>query len=72
MPKNQKTKLFLSSIITLIPIPIGLFLWNKLPEQVATHWDFNGVPNGWSSKEFAVFGLPLFLIPRQQLIRKRS
>ena len=62
MMKNQKAKLLLSSIITLIPIPIGLFLWNKLPEQVATHWDFNGVPNGWSSKEFAVFGLPLFLL----------
>ena len=62
MLKNPKLKLLLSSIITLIPIPIGLLLWKQLPDQVATHWDFNGAPNGWSSKEFAVIGLPLFLL----------
>ncbi len=62
MLKNQKTKLILTSVIILIPILVGLLLWDKLPDQVATHWDFNGVPNGWSSKEFAVFGLPMFLL----------
>ncbi len=62
MMKNQKTKLILSSVIILIPILVGLLLWDKLPDQVATHWNFNGVPNGWSSKEFAVFGLPMFLL----------
>ena len=62
MFKNQKIKLLISSIITLCPIPVGLLLWNQLPEQIATHWDFNGVPNGWSSKEFAVIGLPIFLL----------
>ncbi len=62
MLKNQKAKMIIASVIILIPILVGLLLWDKLPDQVATHWDFNGVPNGWSSKEFAVFGLPLFLL----------
>ena len=62
MLKNPKLKLILSSLITLIPIPIGLLLWDQLPAKMATHWDFNGVPNGWSSKEFAVIGLPLFIL----------
>ncbi len=61
MLKDQKTKLILTSVIILIPILIGLLLWNQLPDQMVTHWDFNGVPNGWSSKPFAVVGLPLFL-----------
>ena len=62
MLKNQKLKMLLASIITLIPIPIGLLIWDKLPDQIATHWDFAGNPNGWSSKEIAVIGMPLFLL----------
>ncbi len=62
MLKNQKAKLIITSAIILIPILIGLLLWNRLPDQVVTHWDANGVPSGWSSKLFAVVGLPLFLL----------
>ena len=54
--------MILTSIIILIPILVGLLLWNQLPDQVVTHWDGNGVPNGWSSKLFAVVGLPCFLL----------
>jgi len=36
-------------------------LWNKLPESVPTHWGFKGEVNGYSSKRFAVFGLPLIM-----------
>ena len=62
MLKNLKPKMLLTSMITILPILLGLLLWNKLPEQVVTHWDANGVPNGWSSKLFAVVGLPLFIL----------
>ena len=40
---------------------VGVLLWNKLPDTVATHFGSNGEANGWSSKAFAVFGLPAFL-----------
>lgn len=62
MLKNQKTKLLITSVIILIPLLAGLLLWNKLPDQMVTHWDANGVPNGWSSKLFTVVGLPAFLL----------
>ena len=62
MFKKLKMKLILSSLLILAPILVGLLLWDKLPEQMATHWDFNGTPNGWSSKEFSVIGLPIFLL----------
>lgn len=61
MKEKNRKKLILTSIVTLLPMVAGLFLWNRLPEQVATHFGVNGEPNGWSSKGFAVFGLPLFI-----------
>lgn len=59
--KNLKT-MIITSIIILAPIVVGLLLWDKLPAEMATHFDSNGEPNGWSSKEFAVIGLPLLLL----------
>ena len=61
MIKKNKGKLILTSIIILLPIIIGLLLWGKLPDKLPTHWNAEGVVDGWSSKTFAVFGLPLFL-----------
>jgi len=59
--KNLKT-MIITSIIILAPIVVGLILWDQLPAELATHFGENGEPNGWSSKEFAVFGMPLFLL----------
>ena len=61
MIKNNKWKLIISSLIILLPIVFGLIFWNQLPERIATHWGPNGEPDGWSSREFAVFALPLFV-----------
>lgn len=59
--KQYKGKIILTSIITLLPMLVGVLLWNKLPDTVATHFGSNVEANGWSSKAFAVFGLPAFL-----------
>lgn len=59
--KNLKT-MIITSIIILAPIVAGLLLWDKLPAEMATHFGSNGEPDGWSSKEFAIIGLPLFLL----------
>lgn len=61
MLKKNKGTLIVSSLILLLPVVFGLLLWNRLPEQIATHFGPDGTPNGWSNKAFAVFGLPLFL-----------
>lgn len=62
MLKISKTKLIITSIMILIPIAVGLILWNQLPETMVTHWGVGNVPNGWSSKAMAVFGLPVILL----------
>ena len=48
--KKYKTTIIITTLITLLPIVIGLFLWNKLPDTLATHWGSDGTANGWSSK----------------------
>ena len=62
MLKENKKTLILASIITILPMFIGLYFWNKLPEQMGTHFGVNGEVDGYSSKAFAVFGAPLLLL----------
>lgn len=61
MLKNKKTTLIITSIITLLPMLFGFVLWNRLPEMMPTHWNAQGVVDGYNSKLFAVVGMPAFL-----------
>lgn len=62
MIKKNRGKLILSSIVILLPILAGLVMWNALPEKMATHWGVTGEADGFSSKTFAVFVIPLILL----------
>lgn len=62
MIKKNKGTLILGSIVILIPMLIGLLLWDRLPEQIPSHWGINGEVDGWSSKPFAVFFFPCLLL----------
>ncbi len=59
--KYRKT-LIITTLVMLVPVLVGLILWNRLPEQVPTHFNAAGEADGWSSRTFAVFGLPAFLL----------
>ena len=54
--------LIITSCIILLQTVVGVALWEKLPEQIATHFNFNSEPDGWTSKAFTVFGMPLVLL----------
>ena len=58
---NRKT-LIITSIVTILPVLIGIICWDHLPDVMATHFGMNNEANGFSSKVFAVFGLPLVLL----------
>jgi len=62
MLKKHKFLLLLTSLIVLLPMLVGICLWNRLPESVPTHFDGTGQADGWSSRVFSVFGLPLFVL----------
>lgn len=58
---NRKKMILLTSIAVLIPMIVGLVLWNKLPEEIPVHFNSLGEPDNYESKSFAVFFIPLFL-----------
>jgi len=37
----------------------GLLLWNRLPEQMASHWNINDQVDGYMPRFWGVFMLPL-------------
>lgn len=53
--------LIISCIVCLLPILLGLSLWNELPDTMAIHFDINNTPDNFASKSFVVFGLPLLM-----------
>ena len=64
--KNLKT-LIVTSILIVLPVLAGIILWDRLPEQMPTHWNAAGDIDGWTNKPFTVFGLPLILLAGQWL-----
>lgn len=60
--RAHRMLLIITSAIILLQMLLGAALWNRLPDRIATHFDFSGTPNGWSSKAFTVFGMPLVLL----------
>lgn len=51
----------ITALITLSPMIGGIMLWDKLPNEVATSFSMSGKATDYSSKAFAVFGLPAML-----------
>lgn len=62
MIRQHKKILVFTSVITLLPVLIGLLLWKQLPDSVAIHFGMDDQPDGYCSKAFAVFGLPVILL----------
>ena len=61
MIRQNKRIIWITSLLILLPILFGVAFWNELPRQMPTHWGLDGTVNGWSSRPFAVFGLPLVI-----------
>ena len=58
MLRRNKGKIILSSLMVLLPVAVGLLLWQRLPEELPVHWSLSGMVDGWGSKTFVVFDLP--------------
>ena len=59
--KNKKL-LIITSLLTLLPILVGLLLWNRFPETMAIHWGITGEADGYANPGFAVFVPPLIML----------
>lgn len=62
MIRRHWKNLLLTSLVTLLPMAVGLLLWDRLPEAFAAHWGADGRADGFGSRAFAVFVPPLLLL----------
>lgn len=62
MIRQNKTLVIITSIVILVPMLVGVLLWNSLPEQLAVHFGVDGQPDRWSSRGFVVFAMPLIFL----------
>lgn len=49
-------------ILLLLPFLAIPFLWELLPDQIPTHWSFQGEVDRYSSKEFGLFLIPTIAV----------
>ena len=62
MIKNNKWTLIITTLVMLLPMVVGLLLWQQLPEQIPSHWGIHGEVDGWTDKTTTVFGFPALMI----------
>ncbi len=61
MKKILDRGLAVSVLLCLLPTVAGLLLYNRLPEQVAIHFQADGTPDNFVPRAIAVFLLPVLL-----------
>lgn len=60
--KKYKGLIIVSSIVVLLPMLLGLILWNRLPDTMVTHWGAEGAADGAMGKAFTVFLIPVICL----------
>ena len=66
--RDNKRTIIITTIVCLIPVIMGIILYDKLPAQIATHWDSQGNVNGVSSKFVGAIGFPAILVALNLLV----
>ena len=59
---STRTTLIIVTILIVTSTLAGLLLWNQLPEPMASHWGVNDQVNGYMSKFWGVFLMPVITI----------
>lgn len=58
---------FITSAVCLLPILLGVSVWDKLPDTMAIHFNVYGVADNFASKGFVVFGMPILMVLLQAI-----
>ncbi len=53
--------MILTCLVCLAPILFGISKWHELPNTMAIHFNLYGEADGFASKTFVVFGLPVLM-----------
>lgn len=60
--KKYKGLVIASSIVILLPMLVGVIMWNRLPDTMVTHWGAEGTADGAMGKALAVFLIPVICL----------
>jgi uncharacterized membrane protein len=59
---TTRTTTILVIIMIVVAALAGLLLWDRLPDQMASHWNVNDQVDGYMSKFWGVFMVPLMAL----------
>ena len=59
---NTRTTLIVVLLMIVAATIVGVALWNKLPDPMASHWGTNDEVNGYMSRFWGVFLMPLITL----------
>ena len=59
--KQNKKQIGYSFLVLFIPAFIGMMIASQLPEQIAVHFNFSGVADGFANKWMVIFGMPCLM-----------
>ena len=59
---STRTTIFISITLIAISVLAGLLLWNRLPDPMPGHWNASGDIDGYISKFWGVFLVPIISI----------
>lgn len=59
---STKNAIIISAVLILIVILAGVFLWSRLPDPMASHWNEADQVDGYMSKFWGAFMVPAMMI----------
>lgn len=62
MKKINWNFLIFTCMICLMPICLGLYFYEELPETMAIHFNIENQADNFASKNFTLFGLPIIMV----------
>lgn len=65
MKKINWKILILTSFVCVLPMILGVAIYDKMPEQMPVHFNINNEVDRYASKNFALFGLPIIMLAMQ-------
>jgi len=55
----MKTVKIFSILLIVISLAVSFWALPKMPDRIASHWGIDGLANGYSSKNFGLFLMPV-------------
>lgn len=57
--KTKKISIIFPVVLIILSFIVALYFYPIMPSQIATHWGVDNQPNGYSSKAFGLFFMPV-------------